>query len=128
MEGQKKTLLVVAPTLILALGAYLVFSGKRGPAAYYLTVSEVLAKNTYGEGLRLSGRVVPGSIHWDGARGQLNFQLSDGQKVIDVVHQGVAPDNFRPGQVVVVEGIWTPEGVFRAGTLMAKCPSKYQAQ
>lgn len=128
MKRKKRMVFITGATVIVLLGGYLIFSGEKKPGVYYFTVSEVLAKNTYGEGLRLSGRVVPGSIHWDAAKGQLSFQLSDSEKVIDVVHKGVAPDNFKPGQVAVVEGMWTPEGVFRAGNLMAKCPSKYEAE
>ena len=38
------------------------------------------------------------------------------------------PDTFVDGSEVVVEGSLGADGVFVAHTLLAKCPSKYEAQ
>jgi cytochrome c-type biogenesis protein CcmE len=43
-----------------------------------------------------------------------------------VTYRGVVTDLFRDGAPVVVEGIWTPEGGFRARVLLTKCPTKYE--
>jgi cytochrome c-type biogenesis protein CcmE len=44
-----------------------------------------------------------------------------------VDYSGAVPDTFKPGVEVIVEGGMQPEaGVFKASTLMTKCPSKYE--
>ncbi len=43
-----------------------------------------------------------------------------------VIYKGVVPDTVRAGTQVVVEGHYV-QGVFQASTLLAKCPSKFQA-
>ena len=45
-----------------------------------------------------------------------------------VSYTGVVPDTFKPGAEVIVEGSPQPDGVFKAATLMTKCPSKYQKE
>ncbi len=55
------------------------------------------------------------------------FTISDGGHTLPVVYSGIVPDIFRPGITVVVEGHYTGQGPFQAQTLLAKCPSKFQA-
>jgi cytochrome c-type biogenesis protein CcmE len=44
-----------------------------------------------------------------------------------VDYAGAVPDTFKPGAEVIVEGGMKPaSGIFKAGTLMTKCPSKYE--
>ena len=58
---------------------------------------------------------------------QIRFVISDGGHSLPVVYSGIVPDIFRPGITVVVEGHYTGQGPFQAQTLLAKCPSKFQA-
>jgi cytochrome c-type biogenesis protein CcmE len=43
-----------------------------------------------------------------------------------VRHKGTAPDLFKEGAGAVVEGTWTPDGYFRASTIMAKHSEEYK--
>jgi hypothetical protein len=45
---------------------------------------------------------------------------------LPVVFGGVAPGIFAEQIDVVVEGRYTPEGVFHATTLLTKCPSRFE--
>jgi cytochrome c-type biogenesis protein CcmE len=46
---------------------------------------------------------------------------------LPVHYRGVIPDTFKPGVEVIVEGGLDPgTQVFKAKTLMTKCPSKYK--
>ncbi|MDY7002096.1 MAG: cytochrome c maturation protein CcmE, partial [Thermodesulfobacteriota bacterium] len=60
----------------------------------------------------------------------VKFRLVDKDKqgeYIWVDYAGAVPDTFKPGVEVIVEGDFQGDtGVFRAGTLMTKCPSKYK--
>jgi cytochrome c-type biogenesis protein CcmE len=114
----------------IALG-WLVFAGTRRNLVYYYEVDELLAAPDRLDGkIRISGDVVPGTI--ERADRGLHFAISEvdapaGAPRVPVVYEGTVPDIFRPGIQVVVEGRIAPDGTFQAETLLAKCPSKYQA-
>lgn len=127
MRSKQWKFVVIALAVVLVL-AYLVYTGVRRAAVYYLTVSEVLAQQGQRNNLpiRVGGKVVPGSIQWDQLGQSLRFRITDGQKVLLVFYRGVVPDIFGDGKDVVVEGRLTPQGEFVATTLLARCPSKYE--
>ncbi len=109
---------------------YLAYSGIQNAGLYYLTVSEIRNEGiiAYGQSARVSGDVLDGSIQWDSQEGTLRFVISDGENELPIIYRGVAPDTFRGGAEVVVEGKYAPENIFEADKIMAKCPSKYEAQ
>lgn len=108
---------------------YLIYTGLHTATVYYMTVSEFrqqpAATATSGKPVRVAGNVVPGSITRDA--GTVRFQISDPSGQMPVVYKGVVPDIFGDNIQVVVEGHPNAEGAFQAGTLLAKCPSKFQA-
>jgi cytochrome c-type biogenesis protein CcmE len=120
---------------ILAIGAialvlsYLVYGGVKGAKVYYLTVGELKERvpSVYEEKVRVSGKVVPGSIK-KGTDGSLRFKIADGEETIEVQYKGIVPDIFKDGVEAVVEGLYTPEDVFHAKVLLAKCPTKYEPE
>jgi cytochrome c-type biogenesis protein CcmE len=58
-----------------------------------------------------------------------DFVMADGDAKIPVHYEGLVPDTFKDNSQVVVEGNLNPERTsFRAHTLLAKCPSKYESQ
>ena len=112
--------------IILAVGL-LVFRSMHGTTAYYLKVSELLSEGSkaYSEQVRVSGKVLPGSISRTPTT--LRFTAYDSTGRIPVEYTGVVPDIFKENIDVVVEGKYDQQGVFEASTLLAKCPSRYQA-
>ena len=60
----------------------------------------------------------------------MRFEITDSvtsaTQAMMVNYQGIVPDTVRAGTQVVVEGHYT-QGIFQATTLLAKCPSKFQA-
>ena len=61
---------------------------------------------------------------------QLSFLLEDKDdksKTMAVEYGGTVPDTFKEGVEVIVEGGMSGS-VFKAKTLITKCPSKYQKQ
>ena len=117
---------------ILGIGAiaisltYLVYGGVRDTMVYYLTVGELKGRvpSVYKDKVRVSGTVVPGSIK-KSIHGSLEFKITDGKQAIDVQYKGIVPDIFRDNVQAVVEGLYTPQNVFHATILLAKCPTKY---
>jgi len=123
---------LVVGGLILGAISYLMLSGISGSMVYYYTVSEAMEKSPdlSGRGIRISGHVSPGSIQRTGGESKVEFLVFDQatEATLPVLYQGIIPDTFKDGSEVVVEGIYHPDDVFQANVLLAKCPSKYEAQ
>ncbi len=122
----RKKFLVSGVILFLTIG-YLRYMGFQGSATYYYTVSEIMEQGNsiYGENVRVSGQVMPGSIEQENTGSTLKFTIIDSEESLPVVYQGAVPDAFKVGNDVVVEGHLNASGTFQAHTILVKCPSKY---
>jgi cytochrome c-type biogenesis protein CcmE len=121
--------IAVAGSVIVASVAFLVVTAMGNTAVYYLTVGELKEKGAsiYGQPVRVAGHVLPGSIKRDPTTLNVEFQAYDQSGAVPVVYKGVLPDIFADDIEVVVEGKLAENGMFTAGTLLAKCPSKFEA-
>jgi len=123
---------IVITIVLLVAGFAILFSvGLKGSLVYYLTVSEFMdpgRRTDLGDNFRVNGNVLAGSIRkHEGAPGA-RFVLTDGKRQLPVVYDKEVPDTFVDGSEAVVEGTLGADGTFVAVTLLAKCPSKYEAQ
>ena len=120
---------LIAVAVIVAAAAFLVVTALQNSAVYYLTVSELQAAGPtlYNQPVRVAGNVVPGSIERDPTSLVVRFVAEDASGQMPVTYRGVLPDIFGDGVEVVVEGKYAESGTFSAGTLLAKCPSKFEA-
>ncbi|MBI2910309.1 MAG: cytochrome c maturation protein CcmE [Chloroflexi bacterium] len=126
---RKPKFLVAGFTLLLAFG-FLGFQAFSSASTYYLTVSELkaLGDKAYAErAIRLTGTVKADSISRENNGRLLRFLLTDGTESVPVSYTGVVPDTFKPDADVVVEGKYFASGAFEATALLARCPSKYDA-
>ena len=114
--------------VIVASLLYLVVTGFQNTSVYYLTVSEFHTRESLvsGRRVKVAGKVVAGSISQDRGTMQVSFRAEEGGQALAVAYRGIVPDTFKDGAEVVVEGKRGADGVFRAETLLAKCPSKYE--
>lgn len=129
---KKKVKFIVGGSIIITAIAYLAYAGMRDTNVliYYNTPTELLAKGeaAYNKGIRISGRIEDGSISWDANKLDLNFRITDGKHTIPVTYHGIVPDTFKYGVDVVIEGKLNADKSFKATELLAKCPSKYEAE
>lgn len=109
-------------------------TGGDGTFRYYATVGDYLGSSTESptskRGSRIHGFVLEGSIQPDLSAGHVDFKIRDGSRsgALLVRYLGIdTPDLFNDGAEVVVEGRFE-EGRFLADRVMAKCPSKYEAE
>lgn len=124
-----------AATLVLFLCGvgYLMFAGISENSVYFLNVSEALAMPSDKlQSARLFGTVKgEGLTRLEQGPG-VRFQLEDKDNAAQslwVVFEGAVPDTFKPGAEVIVEGaLQNGNQLFKAETLMTKCPSKYQKE
>jgi len=116
--------------IVAAALVWLGFVGFQESKAYYITVDEytTLKQSVDGKTLKLAGEVVPGSI--DRTKPQMEFVIGNQDKTIRVQYIGkdIIPDTFKDGTRALVEGKATPDGIFQASHIEAKCASKYEAE
>lgn len=133
MKKQRKFL--VGGGTVAALVGYLMVTGMQDSMVYYYTPSELVAKTTQDPtvrdlGVKVGGRVLPGTVMFDQRSLDLQFQIVDIENEstqFPVHYTGPLPDTFTEGVDVVVEGRFTEAGVFQATTLLTKCGSRYEA-
>ena len=118
--------LVVALSVAALLAVFLLYTSIAGNATPALGPAS-LAGHT-GK-VTLNGKVV-GRISGDAHGSGLRFTLREvkGTATVPVVYTGTVPDLFKPNSDIRVDGELR-NGVFVAapGTMITKCPSKYQA-
>jgi cytochrome c-type biogenesis protein CcmE len=119
----------VGALLVVGALGYLALSGAQENMVNYLTIAEVKASTDTeaATGVRVAGRVKPGSIDPSIPR-EVVFTVAGEGDSLRARYRGVVPDTFKDGAEVVLEGKLNGRGEFEATTLLAKCPSKYEAQ
>jgi cytochrome c-type biogenesis protein CcmE len=115
---------------------YLMWTGISDTMVYYLTPTELVAKvsedpSFHSVGVKVSGKVVPGSYAQEGEEDLLHrFRVHDiehPEVTFPVIYRDVLPDTFTDDVEVVLEGRFGEDGVFHAKTLLTKCGSRYEA-
>ena len=119
--------LVVALSIAMVLAVFLLYTSIAGGGQASLKPSQLAGRTT---NVTLTGKVV-GKVVGDAHRNGLRFTLRDvqGTASVPVLYKGTVPDLFRSQRDVSLAG-HLERGVFVAdpGSLITKCPSKYQAQ
>jgi cytochrome c-type biogenesis protein CcmE len=119
--------LVVGSALIIAVIGVLIYQGLSSNLVYYITPSELLAKQGItGQSFRLGGQVRPGSVQLNDKTRFLRFVLQDPKASVQVVSHDLPPQMFRAGIGVVVEGTYSGK-LFSATNLMVKHSNAYRA-
>ena len=115
--------------LLGALG-YFAFMAFESATVYYYTVGELQQRGPGepGEMVRVNGKLVSGSFAREPDSVLARFTLSDGSQELAAVHSGVVPDLFfNEHSEIILEGSYSPDGVFLSENVIVKCPSKYIA-
>lgn len=133
MKKQRRFL--VGGVMVAGLVGYLMVTGMQDSMVYYHTPTELLARSAadpgYADvGVKVGGRVMPGSVEFDQRSLDLRFIIVDIERpetTFAVHYQGPLPDTFQEGSDVVVEGKYSQAGGFEASTVLTKCGSRYEA-
>jgi cytochrome c-type biogenesis protein CcmE len=117
-------------TAIVGTLVWLAAGGIKETKTYYKTISELnqMGNRAMGQKIRVGGDVAAGSIERNG--NEVHFTLSQENVKLKVVYTGIdpLPDTFRDGAQALADGRLTPDGVFHASKIQAKCASKYEAK
>ncbi|MGH2864318.1 MAG: cytochrome c maturation protein CcmE [Solirubrobacteraceae bacterium] len=118
--------------LIVALGAAVVLASALiytsfSAASPALSPSQLLHEAQPGRSYELTGTVVKGSVHREGAI--LHFAVEDrtGGTAVPLAYTGIVPDPFREGREVIVNVEKQGDSyIGENNSLITKCPSKYK--
>jgi cytochrome c-type biogenesis protein CcmE len=121
--------LVIALSIAAVLAVFLVYTSLAGSGTPSVSPSELAAKTGK---VSLAGKVVgtpSGDPHGSGLRFVLEDIQGEDKQRVTVLYKGSVPDLFRTGRDVVVTGTQRADGMFvtTPGSMITKCPSKYQA-
>jgi cytochrome c-type biogenesis protein CcmE len=124
---KNKRRFVIGGLIVLAALSYLIYGGMQEAIVYFVTPSELRAKESasHGKFLRVGGMVVAGSLEKDLKNLTYRFHITDGAQTVPVFFRGIPPDLFSEGKGAVVEGRLGGDGVFQATTIMAKHAEEY---
>src|SRR6476620_9402995 len=127
MEPSRKRrirLLVALTAAVLLAGGLIYTSFSASSPA--VTPSRLLTDAGTGRSYQLTGTVVNGSVHRNGA--EMSFRVRDrtGTAAVPVRYSGEVPDPFRQGREVIVQ-VRKQGDVFvgERDSLITKCPSKF---
>lgn len=131
-KKNSKAVYLAAALLFLGGFGYLIYSGLTEDSVYFLNVNEALAAESVKlKQARLFGKVAEENVDNNNGMG-VSFDLVDKMQPgtsIRVEYVGSVPDTFKPGVEVIVEGgMVAGAEVFKAKSLVTKCPSKYKEQ
>lgn len=126
MARQSPVRLVFAVSIAAALAVFLLYVSVAGGTP---SLQPSQLKNRTGK-VALVGKVVQ-PVRRTAGKQEVRFRLRDvkGSAVVPVFYRGSVPDQFKLGREVRLEGRLR-NGVFigKPGTLVTKCPSKYEAE
>lgn len=121
--------------VIVASVSLLIAQGIKQTGTYFLTPTQLVERTTqdpsfHDVGLKVSAKVVKGSIQRTPAEQRVDFSITDGTQSFPVRYVGLVPDTFTDENDidVVVEGKFGRDGVFHATDVIAKCGSRYEAE
>jgi cytochrome c-type biogenesis protein CcmE len=129
----RKLKFILGPVVIVSTLIWIGYSAFQQMGAYDQTVSQLYAMADAGEltaddRIRVTGEVVPGTIHYE--PGVVSFDIVESDQTLSIryISNDPLPDTFRDYAEAVVTGQYTGNGVFTGTHLQAKCASKYERE
>jgi cytochrome c-type biogenesis protein CcmE len=130
----RRTAWKIVASVVVVVGAVsgLLYASMKEEIQLWKSVDEVQAtpNNFQGKRLNVGGHVK--SLSADRHSLDYVFEIESRPPrpyaVMKAHYRGVVPDTFKTGGEVVATGKLGPGGLLQAETIMAKCPSKYEAK
>lgn len=128
MNPVRRKRLILISIMIAGVGAavgFALYAFNQNMMFYYSPTEVATGKSPAQARIRLGGVVVEGSFTRIEKSVRSQFDLTDGGKTIKVEYDGVLPDLFREGQVILAKGVMNKDGLFLADEVLAKHDEKY---
>lgn len=122
--------LSVGALVVAGVTGYVAYLGASSSWQYYVTTDEcaLRAEQLVGLRVRVSGRVVPGSLSVATDRRSAEFVLGGSSGKLRTVCAGPLPDNLAEDRDVVVEGRLARTDRLDGDKVLTRCASKYQSR
>ena len=121
--------LQIGTVVVLAALVYLGIMAAHNFSQYFVPVSQYRSQFTSfaHKTLRVQGKLLANSVHYDPATEVLTFVLASGQARLPVRYVGSMPSEQFKNANAIVEGSMGQHGVFLAKQLLIQCPDHIQA-
>jgi cytochrome c-type biogenesis protein CcmE len=128
------TKFAIGAIVIVGSVSLMIAEGIKTTGTYFFTPTQLVERtqqdpSLHDVGLKVSAKVVRGTIKRSKTTQQVDFTISDGKNTFPVTYVGLVPDTFTDDTEidVVVEGKYGRDQVFHATDVIAKCGSRYEA-
>lgn len=128
---KKNTMVMLGGLVIAGAIVFLLMAATPGSSGVELSLKDLLAKqeqhkNDY---ITVEGFLIEESIKWNAEKIELKFDVQDEDgNMLHVVHNGVKPDNFSEGVIVILQGNIIEKDTINAESVKTRCPSKYEGE
>ena len=122
-RSHNRLLSIVCLIFAFSLGTYLILSSLSDDITFFYPPSKI-GYTQHNQVIRVGGVVKPNSIK-KYPHNNVEFIITDYQKAIKVIYQGVLPNLFRESQGIVAKGIYDGQA-FYARTLLTKHDENYK--
>jgi len=125
----RKVRLQIGSVIILAALVYLGIMAAHNFSQYFVPVNQYegqLTKFAH-KTLRVQGKLLAQSVHYDATTETLTFVLASGGSRLHVRYVGALPSEQFANTSAIVEGTMGKNGIFQAEKLMIQCPDHIQA-
>jgi cytochrome c-type biogenesis protein CcmE len=121
--------LQIGTVVILAALVYLGIMAAHNFSQYFVPVSQYRSQyaSFAHKTLRVQGRLLASTVHYDPATEVLTFVLASGHARLAVRYVGSMPSEEFANANAIVEGSMGQHGVFMAKQLLIQCPDHIQA-
>jgi cytochrome c-type biogenesis protein CcmE len=118
--------LIVGGLVVLGLVVALVLNAFQSNLVFFFSPTQVAAGEApKGQAFRIGGMVKMGSIQREPDGVTMRFVITDTEQDMAVAYKGILPDLFKEGKGAVAEGKLAADGLFVAGTVLAKHDENY---
>lgn len=122
----KRIALIVGGLVVLGLVVALVLNAFQSNLVFFFSPTQVAAGEApKGQAFRIGGMVKMGSIQREPDGVTMRFVITDTEQDMAVAYKGILPDLFKEGKGAVAEGKLAADGLFIAGTVLAKHDENY---
>jgi cytochrome c-type biogenesis protein CcmE len=129
---KKNTMVTIGGLIIAGAIVFLLMAATPGSSGVEISLKELTENQQKYEDnyVTVEGLLIADSVLWDADKIEIQFQVKDNDgNTLHVIHNGVKPDNFTEGVIVILQGNPSKEkGEFVAETVKTRCPSKYEGE
>lgn len=122
---RKIGIIVFALCILTSATALVLYALRQNISLFYTPIQIAKGEAPLNHAIRIGGMVEKGSIKHEKEGLRVSFKVTDFEKSITVIYQGILPDLFREGQGIVAEGTLSDSLHFQASTVLAKHDANY---